>query len=360
MRQDILLWVIIFLCVPHFTARTVVIIIHGSFATTTSWPQPDGDFFKELENQAHQLGQKVISFCWSGIPTDQEIIKGGKMLAQLIMSYPPSEEIFLVGHSHGGNVINIASQLLYKLAQEEKPEFKQEVNPIIIEIPILITTPSFELLATTKTGSQTKDHVPYHEHATYEKDVIPASEPGSNQFTGCRIKVRHDTGNLNDLSQSITFQSLLAQATSELKLWGSKFLTRSNAIPSIQFSYLLGTPVNMAKFWPHMEIIKNMILFYSDGDLVQPVLGIFEKTYPDHKNRVNIKVRLYNSDSKGKTPSHSDLHHPTIGRWLLCIPKVLSQLRIGNFENFNFLIDGTMHFYETKEPYYFSSREFLR
>ena len=165
MGQVILSWIIIFLCTTHFfTARAVVVIIHGSFASTTTWPQPDGDFFKELENQAQQLGQKVISFCWSGIPTDQEIIKGGKMLAQLIMSYPTGEEIIVVGHSHGGNVINVASQLLYKLTQQEKPQFQTYINPIVLEIPALITTPNFQLMATTKRHSQ-KQNPPLQENS---------------------------------------------------------------------------------------------------------------------------------------------------------------------------------------------------
>lgn len=313
MRKKILLWATLFLCTTDvFITQAVVIIIHGSFASTTTWPQPQGDFFREIQNQAHQLGQKVISFCWSGIPTDQEIIKGGTMLAQLIMSYPGYEEIVLIGHSHGGNVINIASQLLYKLNQEEQSEVQTEINQIVLAIPTLITTPSFQLLATTRIDSQTQ----------------------------------------TVLSEESSFQNLMSQASLELRLWSLKFLTKTQANHSIEFSYLLGTPVNMAKFWPSMEIIKNMILFYSDNDLVQPVLGMFEKTYPTHERRANVKVKLYTSGRNEKAPSHSDLHSTMVGRWLLCIPKVLTQLKIGNFSRFTFGINGSIDFYETKNPNY--------
>ncbi len=313
MKQNIPFWASIFLCIAcTFSAQPVVIIIHGSFASTTTWPQPDGDFFKELENQARELNQNVVSFCWSGIPTDQEIIKGGKMLAQLIMSYSEQEEIVLVGHSHGGNVINIASQLLYKLTQHEKPALHTELNSIVLELPLFITTPNFHMLATTKTGSQPQ--------ALYSEDQLT--------------------------------QDLVTQAVTELRHWAVKFLTRSNANRSIEFSYLLGTPVNMAKFWPSMEIIKHMILLYSDGDFIQPVLGMFEKTYPAHQRCSNVKVKLYASGQTGKAPSHADLHHPVIGRWLLCIPKILTQLKMGKFENFKFGTNGTINFYGDKEPDY--------
>ena len=95
---------------PHL--KSVVIVVHGSFASQEAWHQPEGDFFSELEKQARMLNHKTISFCWPGIPTTATIVASGQTLAKLILSYPPTEQIMVIGHSHGGNVINIASQLL--------------------------------------------------------------------------------------------------------------------------------------------------------------------------------------------------------------------------------------------------------
>lgn len=320
MKHVIFFCTVIFSCTAlFFSAQPVVIIIHGSFASTTSWPQPDGAFFKEIEHQAHELGHKTITFCWSGIPTDQEIIKGGKILAQLITSYPDNERIITIGHSHGGNVINIASQLLHKLISHGTPAVQADVSPIVLEIPHLVTTTDLHLLTTTRTGSQAQ--------GLTRQLIITEEQP---------------------------FQNLMDQAFEELRSLNTKFLTRSKSNYFIEFSYLLGTPVNMSKFWPHMETIKNMILLYSDGDMIQPVLGMFEKSYPHHNRRANVKVKLYTSDQNGKAPSHTDLHHPSIGKWLLCIPNILTQLRIGNFNQFKFGMDGKINFYSEKEPDYFA------
>lgn len=318
MKHVISFCTVIFSCTAlFFSAQPIVIIIHGSFASTTSWPQPDGAFFKEIEHQAHELGQKTITFCWSGIPTDQEIIKGGKMLAQLITSYPDNEKIITIGHSHGGNVINIASQLLYKLTSHEAPTVQADVSSIVLEVPLIVTTTDLHLLTTTRTGSQAQNLA--------HQLIINEEEP---------------------------FQNLMNQAFEELSSFSAKFLTRSNVDYPIDFSYLLGTPVNMGKFWPHMETIKKMILLYSDGDMIQPVLGMFEKSYPHHDRRANVKVKLYTSGQSCKAPSHTDLHHPTIGRWLLCIPNILTQLKIGNFNQFRFGTDGVINFYSEQEPNY--------
>lgn len=317
-RPKLIMHAIIVLMCTHISA--VVIVVHGSFASTTSWAQPHGVFFKELEHQAQQLGHHVVTFCWSGIPTDQEIIKGGTMLAQLITSYSATEKIITVGHSHGGNVINIASQLLYKLNQQQQPLMLTQINPIVLEYPIFVTEATQHLLTTTKKN-------------TFAQNIAMNKQE---------------------------FQSLFNQALFELKDWFSKFLTRDKTISSIEFSYLLGTPVDMAKYSPNMSVIKKMILFYSDGDWVQPVLGMFQRMYPPHECRANVKVTLHGSGNHGAlnscdtAPSHTNLHHPLIGKWLLCIPEILEQLKLGSFGNFKFGVNGTINFDAIKEPNYFS------
>ncbi|MFH1644666.1 MAG: alpha/beta fold hydrolase [bacterium] len=91
----------------------VIILVHGSFASNSQWYSPRGNFFQELETQAKQFDQKVIPFSWSGQPNNVDIIHGAESLAKVIESYPENEQIILIGHSHGGNVINYASTLLY-------------------------------------------------------------------------------------------------------------------------------------------------------------------------------------------------------------------------------------------------------
>jgi hypothetical protein len=95
----------------------VVILVHGSFASGKDWWKPQGEFFKTLEHQAQQIGQTLVPFGWSGTPTEAEIKSSAVLLAKLIASYPKTETIILIGHSHGGNVINRASQILFEEQQ---------------------------------------------------------------------------------------------------------------------------------------------------------------------------------------------------------------------------------------------------
>src|SRR5580692_7758644 len=107
---------ILIACVTIFTTLSlhpVVIVVHGSFGATLDWWKPGGDFFIPLEIQAKELGHQVVPFCWSGNPVESQIDGAAGVLAKLIISYPAGTCIILVGHSHGGNVINRATQLLY-------------------------------------------------------------------------------------------------------------------------------------------------------------------------------------------------------------------------------------------------------
>lgn len=287
----------------------VVILVHGSFASTSNWPQPDGPFFKEIENQATQLNHKTVTFCWSGIPTDLEIIKGGKMLAQLIMSYPETEKIILIGHSHGGNVITVASQLLYKITHHSTTSQENTINQIFLEFPSTVLEQRPEWTTTHRST---------------------VAQPGTKEFI-----------------------TLMEESVHELLRKYGYFLTRNSRPLSININaYLLGTPVDMSRFWPHMEIINTLILLYSDGDSIQSVLGTFQKHYPTHQRRSNLKVKLHLAPNHTSAPSHTDLHHTLIGRWLLCIPQVLSTMKVGNFDNFKLGVDGEVTFYPHQHPIY--------
>ena len=93
-------------------ARTIFIVIHGTWAAKEHWYMPGGDFFDALEKSATQQQAAVTSYRWSGNNNYKDRIQAAKGLAQLIQSYSPSTTICLVSHSHGGNVGIIASQLL--------------------------------------------------------------------------------------------------------------------------------------------------------------------------------------------------------------------------------------------------------
>ena len=92
--------------------KTHVIIVHGTFAKKATWAQPGGAFFEEIQNSNPNF--HVESFNWGG-GMGYDRIKAAATLAEHILTIRKNSNesrIILIGHSHGGNVINLASQLL--------------------------------------------------------------------------------------------------------------------------------------------------------------------------------------------------------------------------------------------------------
>ncbi len=258
------------------TLEPVVIVVHGSFAQSKTWWRPGGDFFDQLMVCALQKGHEVVPFGWSGNPTEKDITQAGQLLAWLILSYPAQEHIIVIGHSHGGNVVNYATQVAY-----------QELEKRLQETHSLQPHMLMDLVATLRTT------------AVSEKDKALAL--------------------------------------------GRKWL--------IDKIYLLGTPVGVKDCFPRMEIVGSVLNFYSRGDYVQQVLGMYGRTFPHHERLANLEVTTGTTTQGRQQPGHFKLHSSTIGRWLLSIPEECAIARRGNFENFVYG-DGIVNFEQAAEPVY--------
>lgn len=103
------------------------ILIHGTFSSESDSNDPKNlffgeeefiekvpkDFFGEGSNQ--EKAPIRFAFRWSGNWSDDARIKGGKKLAETIKELYaqfPKAWIICAGHSHGGNVMNVASRHL--------------------------------------------------------------------------------------------------------------------------------------------------------------------------------------------------------------------------------------------------------
>ncbi len=113
--------------------------------------------------------------------------------------------------------------------------------------------------------------------------------------------------------------------------------------------YALGTPVDLKRYSPNMDVIKTFYNFFSLGDYVQPLFGMYSRVYPEHGRCANIRIKI-----DGKDPLHTQLHSSCIGRWLPYIHQTLATKKEGNFENFDFFAPGLIHFYSNpkKAPFY--------
>jgi hypothetical protein len=312
-RSCILLFITSFVVLQP--AHAVVILVHGSFSVLATWCKPKGAFFDTLEQQAQLLNHKVVPFSWSGVPTDTEIVRGGQALAKLILSYPPDEEKILIGHSHGGNVIIIASHLLHEACIEQ----------VSYEC-----TSSLIMQAHAKPSSQSASGNLLH-------DYLPTLRNNKKREEQLRETVIEA---INDLKT----------CTKHYKNYASQ----KNPVRLIAKVYTLGTPVEPKKYYPNMHVIDTFINFYSTGDFIQPVFGLYKRTYPPHERIANLSIWLEGSGNfiRPNKPAHHELHHPLIGQWILSVPEMLQTKKQGNFERFSCNQNGSLTFKKNAIPSY--------
>jgi RHS repeat-associated protein len=108
----------------------ISIIIHGTFASKTSWWTRNGGFATNLDAVLGDVwkirtdGYKPFDlFSWSGENSHSARITSGHDLACYIIkirSKYPKEPINIIAHSHGGNVVWEALRVLYKNKQKRK------------------------------------------------------------------------------------------------------------------------------------------------------------------------------------------------------------------------------------------------
>ncbi len=94
------------------TPERIFILIHGTWATDTDWHLPGGTFYNELEKSCSLCKATLIPYNWSGKLQHESRIQAAKGLVKIIQSYPTDIDMYIIGHSHGGNVAALASQYL--------------------------------------------------------------------------------------------------------------------------------------------------------------------------------------------------------------------------------------------------------
>lgn len=124
MKNIYFIFLVPFILISCRVRGGVFIVIHGTWASASSWSTPGDTFFDVLEKHALQKGHRTITYTWSGVLDETHRASAGKALAKLIRSYPAKTEFYIVAHSHGGNVAVVASQ---ELAKYEKNNHRIKV-----------------------------------------------------------------------------------------------------------------------------------------------------------------------------------------------------------------------------------------
>lgn len=94
----------------------------------------------------------------------------------------------------------------------------------------------------------------------------------------------------------------------------SQILGERKSPNKIAVLYGLGTPIDMIKYAPNMNVIGYIYNLFSFYDPAQTVWGSCDREYPEHERIVNMRVVVNKSHA-----DHFDIHDPVIGRWLPCL-----------------------------------------
>ena len=282
--------------------NAVVILVPGTFATNATWWQPGGDFFQSLERHAQQHNHYHVPFYWSCSLGIYARLQAAEILAKLILSYQDQGNIVVVGHSHGGNVVNLASQMIH-LAK---------IGPILTA-----AEPSTSLLDVLS---------PFSLFRTLDTEIT-----------------KNDT---EEEECAILFNQIVTRLATSLQPTTRNFNNNTDEEEKylIDEVYLLGTPVDANTYAPNMHTISMVYNLHSKGDMVQPVLGLYDECFQGKKRIVNLQVFL--EAEVIYEPNHAQLHDPMIARFLLAIPKLVESKR----DKEEMEHDGSIQFYKDKEP----------
>ena len=94
------------------TSHRLIVLVPGTFANQPDWARTDvagTTLAKELLKRLDP-GDSVVPFWWSGGLSHSDRVDAARKLARLVdEARTPGDEIFLLGHSHGGNVCLLAA-----------------------------------------------------------------------------------------------------------------------------------------------------------------------------------------------------------------------------------------------------------
>lgn len=96
------------------TTSDLTIIVHGTFAATSTWWQPGSNFWAHVNSFTQNVYSGLSPFFWTGNNNHRDRVKGAHDLHSWCQKHS-SGEIDIIAHSHGGNICLYASSLGLKI-----------------------------------------------------------------------------------------------------------------------------------------------------------------------------------------------------------------------------------------------------
>ena len=117
--------------------------------------------------------------------------------------------------------------------------------------------------------------------------------------------------------------------------------------------YALGIPVNQYDCFPNMNVIGKFYNLFSFSDMVQPVFGVFGRTFFLHDRVANLSVVI-----DGIEPTHSSIHSGVVGRGILSVAEGFAKKGRKKMDPFSFENPGKVLFFKEQIPEY--QRDYMR
>ncbi len=184
-------------CFCSLSTKEVILfnLVHGTWAQKSTWHKEQGGFFEMLKNWATKKYTtpqvvSINSFEWSGKLTHESRLKAAKQLVYSIKELPVDTTIHIIAHSHGANVVFLASNIL---AQEKSkhhieicfllgaPINVKKYKPCMDKISYVYNMFSFKDYVQTVFGTYERV-LPEHERIMNVEITINGTQPGHSEL----------------------------------------------------------------------------------------------------------------------------------------------------------------------------------
>ncbi len=303
-----------------FQVNATIIIVHGFYSVKGKWFKPGGYFFEGVRKGAGDAD--IIPFLWNGGPTGLSRLEAAKKLIDVIWK-KRDKSITLIGHSHGGNVINLAG-LLIQMAQEDisSSNIRSEIDSISEQMLYLssresLYTELYYYLGNAYKALLNGAFLLGHPIKAFKKHVrcidkrvrriVPAgrNKKGSKRLYNVRLR---------EAVKSVR-QKIMSNSKEKHK-----------KMPLIKYAYLLGTPADEIAYRPAVKFIKTTVLIRSSGDNIQNFISPYGDRYAARSGVLNLDLSIANSKKKQDEnygPDHSELVSNEIGIAISKISKLI-------------------------------------
>ena len=111
--------------------------------------------------------------------------------------------------------------------------------------------------------------------------------------------------------------------------------------------FALAVPVDIKTYNPPMDTIEFFYNLFSFNDFVQPVCNMYERIYPQHSRRTNLRLML-----NGKEPNHQEIHSPLLAAWIPFLHDDYFTSKKNSFSCFSYQKDGILQLVDHIQPCY--------